>query len=563
MIILAAALAAALSSAELVRIADPLALAMPREKAATWTSFADLSHPPAGGVVRIVAGRTAGRVDVFSRNGTEWLLSETFQYEPAGVALAASESRRAVLIRLERSEYYFWGEIPPHASSATIKPFKNLTFTSAKEASDFVLFVSTESLPRRLSGTRAFHLVPRAPALLCQSGPPAALCVAVPPDNCTASLPNGASPAVVVHAPAQTRENFVAKAPGYLPIHPKIVGSTLARAGAWAAIALEDPRYSWRDVVLDWSGDTYATERIEGRVVAELPGFTEIPARLERGVTIRASVGTSDHPLADSSALLLAFPATSSATSSRIPIASAGVSEDGIILMPELGDGDYRLKLLSNDATGEPQPVSVFAGQVTDVTFPSGPAINGRVALTTGGAPSDPVIIEVTPAVSVADALNDRGLTDKIRVAAADPNGHFRIVLGFPGKYCIRARWGAAAGRLDIELPGDSSEIDVGEIPLHVGSTLHGSLPGCPDGDIRVIPVPDLKTFTTAMGEVRRTRIDSHGRFTVEGLTPGNWSVVATCGFETIDIVPPVVAIADNGDTVVAFSRATQTGPSR
>ena len=99
------------------------------------------------------------------------------------------------------------------------------------------------------------------------------------------------------------------------------------------------------------------------------------------------------------------------------------------------------------------------------------------------------------------------------------------------------------------------SDVDLGEIVLRTGSTLRGTLQGCVDGAISLIPAPDLKMsrLSSGTGEVRHAMLDAHGQFVIEGLPPGSFGVVAECARAVTPVTPDVVAIPEIGDTVLEF----------
>jgi hypothetical protein len=387
----------------------------------------------------------------------------------------------------------------------------------------------------------------------CRVGGSAGTCTLLPANATTIVFPTIALPTRVLHVPPEFEPRFVAKAAGRFAIQPKAVNMTVQRVPRWVALWLPNSDHQWSDIVVDITGE-FAATRVEGASLPDPPGFFEVHPAIQHGVTVRAHSGEIGRQIEDTSAVLMVFPAGASEVSQEVPLMTASPDRSGRFSLPQLGEGEYQFKLLSTSATAEPKVASVMPGTTLDLVFNTGPAVTGRISLSSGGTSADPVMIEIAPAMPIAEALHDRALGDKMRMTRADQDGRFRVVLGGPGKYHLRARWGSASAEREFELGKDAGDVDVGDIPLQSGSSLHGVLSQCMGGEIAVIPVPDLsRSFTTAVGEIRHARVQPDGRFVVSGLTRGQWSVTARCADAWIDLVPSLISVPESGDVVATF----------
>lgn len=184
------------------------------------------------------------------------------------------------------------------------------------------------------------------------------------------------------------------------------------------------------------------------------------------------------------------------------------------------------------------------------MVFPSGPTVHGHIIRTSGSATSA-ASVEVGPIESAKDAAQS-DLVDRTRFANADESGAFHIVISRPGKYRLHATWGSAAADRDFDI--DDKDVDLGDVPLAGAASLRGSIANCRDGDAAVIAVPDLsKAPGPGFGNVQRGAIDTSGRFIVDGLTPGRWSVVIRCAGVITPASPEVVVVPRSGDVVIDF----------
>jgi hypothetical protein len=495
-------------------------------------------------------------MDVFLRLEDEWRLSNSYGHVAGTpLTLEQSELRRAVLLRFEQGDFYYWGELPSGHDSARLDRFKNVTFDPAQRSGQVVIYSPELDTPRVVSAhsgvVRTVHFID---LIFCRVGGSAETCTLLPGNATTIVFPPVGFPTRVLRVPPEFEPQFAAKAAGRFAIHPKAVAVMAQRVPRWIALQLPKSDHQWSDIVVDITGE-FAATRVEGASLPDPPGFFEVHPSIQHGVTVRAHPGEIGRQIEDTSAVLMVFPAGASEVSQEVPLMTASPGRSGQFSLPELGEGEYQFKLLSTSVTADRKAASVAPGTTLDLVFNTGPAVTGRVSLTSGGASTDPVMIEIVPAIPVAEALHDRALADKMRMTKADQDGRFRVVLAGPGKYHLRARWGSASAEREFELGKDGGDVDVGDIPLQSGSSLHGVLNPCVGGEIAVIPVPDLsRSFTTAVGEIRHAPVQPGGRFVVSGLTRGQWSVTARCASGWIELAPSVISVPESGDVVATFA---------
>ena len=429
-----------------------------------------------------------------------------------------------------------------------------MAFTGATADSSLLLYLSSENTARTTTDP-VMRFVPREPALACASTASDSHCAVVPAESTSVAFDDVIGKATrVLRVEPQHDDQYDVLTEGRVRVVAKVVPSRVAQAGPWVAITLPDQRFGWDRVVVQRTGARFATERFAPGTLPPIPAFTVIASRPDRGVLVRAFAGKDKRPIADPSSRLAVFPHADGGAST-IPMAFIGPDADGHFPLPALGAGDYSLKLVSSDVTGELVRVSAMPGVTLDVVFPTGPTVTGRLIRTGGGNATDAAMVEVAAAITFMEALRAGDITDQIRATVADEQGQFRVVMAAPGKYRVSARWGVATAEREFEITRKMSDVDLGDIALRTGSTLRGTLQGCVDGKMSLIPTPDLKTsrLSSGTGEIRHATLDAQGHFLIEGLSAGSFGVVAECARTVTPVTPDVVVIPEIGDTVLEF----------
>jgi hypothetical protein len=534
---------------------DPFAVSAPRAVVQGWASFTGLP-PSAFGSIPIScpdAAVSPGRVDILRRDGKRWTWITTFQYGPSA-AIQPAGFDRGVLVRFEGSSTYLWSEVQAHASTPiVIRRFKNVSIDSAPGAT-LSLYVASERTPRTVVDDR-FHFVPLEAALACATTGSESRCSELGPQSTHTALSFASGDdARVLRVEPQEDDAFRVIAKGNVAIRPKVAGRSIAQVSPWVAIGLQQKGLSWSDALIDRTGREFALERLRGSALLPPPGFAEVPSRHDRGLLLRPYVGPQRAPLSDPFALLLVSLTADATLASEIPLLTSPPQPDGNFHLPALASGTYVLKLLSSSASPETLTVSAMAGVPLDVVFRGGPTVRGRIVRASGGSPSDPVTIEISGDGPVQEALKSGDLMDRMRLVTPDDTGNFRSVIALAGRYRLRARWGAATAERLFEVGSSTTDLDLGDITLKSGSSLLGEIPGCHVGKATAIMVPDLSkppTFDTLT-----TPIDIDGRFRIQGLLPGRWSILIQCEGKPVKTEPQVVTMPESGDAVVGFVRS-------
>jgi hypothetical protein len=533
---------------------EPFVIAAPRTVVERWTQFGGFpastteSIPIKCSEVRGVR-QEAGRADILRRDGKRWMWLATLNYGPE-LTIPKADFDRGILVRFDRSSTYFWSEVPAHTSTPVdVKPFRNVAI-DAPPGATLTLYVPSEERPRTLVDG-PFRLVPAATILACATSANESRCTEVGAASGRVALSfDHGDDARIVRVVPQADDTFSIIAKGNVVIRPKSVGRAIAHVPPWVAVGLQKG-VAWNNVLIDRAGRELAIERLMGSSLAPPPAFTDVPSRRERGLVIRPSVGSQRMPLSDPAALLLVFLSQDETLASEIPLVTSQRERDGSFHLPTLASGTYVLKLLSSLTTMEPVTVSAMAGTPLDVVFRSGPTVTGRIVRAAGGAPTDPGTIEISGDENIQQAVKSGDLMDRMRVATPDENGTFRVVVAIAGHYRLRARWGAATAERTFEIGASTKDLDLGDIALKSGAALLGDVPGCRAGQATAIAVPDVSkppNFDTV-----NAPIGVDGRFLMQGLSPGQWSILLQCDGKPVMTEPRVVTISESGDAVVRF----------
>jgi hypothetical protein len=539
-------------------VTEPFEVFAPDEIVGTWNSFEALPSPrldPAGIPIEATSSGSGARVDVMERQGRRWIWRSTYQYQ-RGLTIPPADVEQGVLMRTRGSSLYLWKEVKANAlDSVQLSPFRNVSIEGAPPEATAVLYVPSESSPRSSPANGLFRFVPDESVLVCATTSFGSRCKAAGPADTRVLLPlTSGGDARVFRVEPQPEDLFTVLAKGTLPVSPKPVGASVVKVLTWVSVALQSETISWSNVVMDRSGRELALERVAGALLAPPPAFAQLASRHERGLVIRPFTGDPREAMSDAEAFLMVFPADGGELAMAVPLATALPGVDGSFHLPTLASGNYGLKLLSSRAGSERIVVSMTAGVPLDVTFPSGPMVRGRIVRATGGTPTEPVTISISADAPALEAMKASDFIDRLRATTADSDGNFHVVLGLPGRYLLRARWGAATAERTFVMDASSSERDLGDITLGVGVTLHGELYPCRDGEAIAVPIPN--TTKAANFDLLRAPVGADGRFLIAGLSPGPWSVVLHCGGKSMRTEPPVIDVPQSGEMAIRFALA-------
>jgi hypothetical protein len=545
-------------NAPTVRIVEPLDLWAPESVAIQWNSFDDtkLDEDSFGVPVLLSDGNAPsgrGRIDVLRRSEGKWVWTGTARYSSAWT-IRQSDDEQRIIVRFEKWPCYFAGDLPAKSfGPLRLKRMKNVTISDGSTADVVAFYSSWEESPRQLGrGEHVFRGVPASEAIVCATVGLACSCNAVTDLQTVVRMEVSATATSrVLKLESQASDELHALARGRVAIRPVNVEMSVKRAGPWAAVELGAGAPSWGDIVIDRASPELALERVAGSALMAPPEFFAVAARPQRGLIVRPRTGKDATPLEDHGAMLVVFGAASEAGTSEIPLAIATPAEDGAFRLPTLASDTYRLKVMSSNCAPDVVPATLTVGVPGDVIFRSGPRVTGHVSRLSGGAAIEPVRIEVAAEQTKGNAAG-ADLLDGIRFATAGDDGSFSVVLGLPGRYLIRAQWGAARAERTFEIAKTMADVDLGGIVLSSGLSLHGFVRGCANGEAILIAVPSLSNPAASLDELLRAPVDADGRFVVQGLTVGQWSVLFRCAGVVVTPTPEVITLADT-DVVLDF----------
>ncbi len=562
-LLLTAAIGASSQSPRSENITEPVELSAPHSIVAAWTTFdVPLTVKNDDATITVTFNANGphlpnGRLDVLESAGSKWVWSSAQRYT-AGTTLSPTATERAILLRFPESPFYYWGVISPHSTHAVVlQQRKNLSIQHGDSGTELVLYCLSEPRPRVIDARlHTFRLVPVEAAIVCSVVKTQSRCKSVTAAETEIDFRSAAAgDARVLRLMFQERDAIKVLRPSHIAIRPQIVPATIDYAYPWAAVSLPSDA-AWEDLVIDRSGSAFATQRVEGWLLQRPASFFEMASESSRGISVRPWIAGSDHKaLSDASALLVVFPHGGAGVSETIPMATASPGPNGQFTFAELGSGDYTLKLYSVLAKSTPLSASLGSGVVTDVTFPTGPAIRGRILRGTSSLPNAAAIIEIGLDISLRQAAEVDPI-ETFRSTTADENGNFILTVSISGHYRLRARWGSASAERTVAVGKTMTDVDLGDIELSSGASLRGFLPSCGGGEAILIPVPNLSKPVNLGTLTRRSHIDSVGRFIAEGLSGGQWSVLAQCSGKIVDLTPALVSMPETGDAVIDFTAA-------
>jgi hypothetical protein len=525
------------------RIGTPFAIEADANRVESWSNFEALPAVPAGEVS--VAGPQVtekGRVDLLIWNGAVWVLAKTGAYaKPLTVPVLGT--RCGVLVRFAGAQTYWFGEFNQQQREVRLNEYRNLSIRGWTADSIVALFFEDEAMPRSVrAATSTFLPVKRA--LLCFGSGGSSTCLALAETALDVAAPRltSRSEVRIFDVPQQPNEQIVVLKAGVVPLRPVRCGRVSARVGRWVAIEL-DKETNWSDVVVDWSGQTFALERIKGIETPAVPGFSQFSSSTAKGFEVRALIGPEKKELFDRFATLALFPADGV----LIPLAAATLNERGLFAFQNVPVGSFRARLFSQRTTPDPVAVSPASG-VTEVVFDIGPSVRGRVVRQVAGPPDVPIELALLPDLTAAG----RGTIKSGGVrAVADDDGTFQIVVPQPGKYLLRARWGSAFGEAAFEKKEGQDDVDIGEVPLKEMAVLRGVAEFCRGGQVSAIAVPSLKS--TPRFDVLTATVGPDAHFILRGLSQGMWSVLFSCGSKVTRTTPSQISVPESGDVVAKF----------
>ncbi len=549
-----------------VHLHDPIDARVPQAVFDTWQSidWRALKESEGGGPNLSFAAPPSvrTRVDLFVKKDGEWNWLLSRMYSPLRALPVVPKGQRVgVLVRSSDHPGYAWGEtwIDDHAASQRVAmEWLRSLDVHLPAAGSVTLFLEGSPQPRSAANreqTAHFQFVPFSRAFTCFSNGLTSSCVDVPQNATEVRIALPLSQRFVSIFQTDRSLNATAKTSSLSALRAKSLVVTTIAVNGWLAATIDDPP-PLNDFVVDLEGDQCAITRFVGGTLPPPPDYRIVAACEHAGVVVRTLLrGLNMTP--EEQAEIGVFQ-EGSPIEARVPLAVARRGPDGDFHLPAIGSGRYRLKLFSAMSTGQVITATLDTSQATLVTFDVGPVVSGHVTLQAGGTTDKRAVIEVVRSANVpsADQIAKMGedVADWMRLANAEEDGHFSVVITVPGPYHLRARWGSGIGTRDFTMPKPARDIDLGDIALSRAATLRGMVPDCENGVVRMTSLPDLSKplqMTAALVDTRTATSDTTGRFFFEGLIAGDWFLSATCGGQPVQLQPQQLSLFPGQDMII------------
>jgi hypothetical protein len=280
------------------RITEPFQIYADAKAAMEWQSFDRLPLPAAGTIALAAVGSPGvGRMDILSRRGQDWVLEASARYVN-GTKVPPSDHSRGVLLRFANTaEYWFGIARPGELDSIILRPFRTVAVHGVPQRAAIALFMASAASPRVVGAERILRMVPVEPGVLCVFESESSACAILPRDVSAPEPPtlHLGRTTRLFRAPEQLHGRLEVRRRREGSARATDCGKVMARAGPWSAIEITEDS-NWDDVIVDWSGDQYATERIAGGSAMQLPMFGEFSAQTDRGFAVRPFVGGGASP---------------------------------------------------------------------------------------------------------------------------------------------------------------------------------------------------------------------------------------------------------------------------
>jgi len=178
-----------------------------------------------------------------------------------------------------------------------------------------------------------------------------------------------------------------------------------------------------------------------------------------------------------------------------------------------------------------------------DVALEAGAAVSGAV-LSTDGAPIPLANVELHPAEALEDDAG-RWLHPP-SVTVTDRDGRFRVTGVDPGSHVLLAnKPGYGEGGPERPIEVGRRAVDGVEVLLEPGASLIGTVTGLPPSGVARVAISVSRGLRS-----RRTAPDTSGRFVLEHLAPGEWTVSARRGSRSAREVERTVTIRSGQEEV-------------
>ena len=273
---------------------------------------------------------------------------------------------------------------------------------------------------------------------------------------------------------------------------------------------------------LDVSAPGYRFKRLQGIPVPEERDVEGLEITLEKGsvLEIRA-LDSRGGPVAG--ARVLARRTDSPAPESRGVFTQCQTDAEGRCRMDDAEPGRYAVSAESKENGHAEAAVEAKAGvNALDLVFPAGVEVSGRVS-DEAGAP--------VPAASLSLQPLERGAAFS---AISNADGTFRFRAVADGTFRLS---GSAPGFAGTSAPGDvrvaGQEVRGLDLRLSRGATLTGKVLGLEPREMGGVLIFAFRA-DGAFSYPLTGRVDAEGRYRIEDLGPGDWSVSARAGTRAI-----------------------------
>ncbi|WP_281658304.1 carboxypeptidase regulatory-like domain-containing protein [Halobacillus sp. Cin3] len=293
------------------------------------------------------------------------------------------------------------------------------------------------------------------------------------------------------------------------------IASTLTDiTGAYSLPNLEPGNYNVRASAVDYQIQVLGAQINEGDIT--IVNFTLLP---QPGV-LEGTILDNGMSAVPGSVITVRTDA------GNVVVATGVTDENGFYTIPQLAPGSYNVTVTAHNYQSSSQGVFIDSNMTSTADFtllPNPVSIEGTVINNQTGAPLTSAEIEVR----ILDANGS-----VIQTTFTDTNGNYLVDQLAPGTYTLFASFqGYQTNFSTVTIPpGGMETVDIGMTPNP--GTIMGTIDSLLSGD--PISGAVLKVIDQNNVQVDSVVADQNGHYTIAGLPPGSYSIVASAeGFET------------------------------
>ncbi|MBX0356899.1 carboxypeptidase regulatory-like domain-containing protein [Halobacillus sp. Nhm2S1] len=293
------------------------------------------------------------------------------------------------------------------------------------------------------------------------------------------------------------------------------IASTLTNAsGQFSFPNLEPGNYTVRASAVDYQTQVLGAQINEGEITVVDFSLLQQPGSLE-GTIMDNSMGAIPGAVI-----------TARADEGNVVVATGVTDDTGFYTIPQLAPGTYNVTVTAQNYQSISQGVFIESSMTSTADFTLSPtpvSITGTVINSQTGDPLTGTEIEVR-------ILDVNGAV--IQTTFTDTNGDYLVDQLAPGTYTVFASLsGYQTNFSSVTIPpGGMENVIIGMIPNP--GTVTGTINSQTSGD----PVPGAVVKVIDQNNVQLDSVvaDQNGQYTISGLPPGSYSIVASAeGFET------------------------------